>query len=42
MSEKKAAEAIEQDNSVRKLFEGKNFVFVSTIMKDGTPHTTPG
>jgi PPOX class probable F420-dependent enzyme len=38
---RKAAEAVEQDNFVRKLFEGKNFVFVSTIMEDGTPHTTP-
>jgi PPOX class probable F420-dependent enzyme len=29
------------DPSIRKLFEGKNFVFVSTLMKDGTPHITP-
>jgi PPOX class probable F420-dependent enzyme len=29
------------DPSIRKLFEGKNFVFVSTLMKDGYPHTTP-
>jgi hypothetical protein len=27
-----------KDPSVRRLFEGKNFVFVSTLMKDGTPH----
>jgi len=27
--------------SISKLFEGKNFVFVSTLMKDGTPHITP-
>jgi PPOX class probable F420-dependent enzyme len=27
--------------SIRRLFEGKNFVFVSTLMKDGTPHITP-
>jgi PPOX class probable F420-dependent enzyme len=29
------------DPSIRKLFEGKNFVFVSTLMRDGTPHITP-
>src|ERR687888_2367822 len=29
------------DPSIRKLFEGKNFVFVSTLMNDGYPHTTP-
>ena len=27
--------------SIRKLFEGKNFVFVSTLMSDGRPHITP-
>src|SRR5215475_11800925 len=27
--------------SISKLFEGKNFVFVSTLMKDGTPHIRP-
>jgi PPOX class probable F420-dependent enzyme len=27
--------------SIRRLFEGKNFVFVSTLMKDGTPQITP-
>jgi PPOX class probable F420-dependent enzyme len=25
----------------RKLLEGKNFVFLATINKDGTPHLTP-
>jgi PPOX class probable F420-dependent enzyme len=30
-----------RDPSVRRLFEGKNFVFVSTLMKDGTPHLSP-
>ena len=30
-----------KDPSVRRLFEGKNFVFVSTLMKDGTPHLSP-
>ena len=30
-----------KDPSIRKLFEGKNFVFVSTLMDDGTPHLTP-
>ncbi len=29
------------DPSIRRLFEGKNFVFVSTLMRDGTPHITP-
>jgi hypothetical protein len=29
------------DPSIRKLFEEKNFVFVSTLMRDGTPHITP-
>ena len=29
------------DPSVRRLFEGKNFVFVSTLMEDGTPQITP-
>ncbi len=27
--------------SIRRLFEGKNFVFVSTLMRDGTPQITP-
>ena len=30
-----------KDPSVRGLFEGKNFVFVSTLMKDGTPQLSP-
>jgi PPOX class probable F420-dependent enzyme len=30
-----------KDPSVRRLFEGKNFVFVSTLMKDGTPQLSP-
>jgi len=29
------------DSSTRKLFEGKNLAFVSTLMKDGHPHITP-
>ena len=29
------------DPSIRKLFEGKNFAFVSSIMKDGYPQVTP-
>src|ERR687888_633202 len=29
------------DPSVRRLFEGKNFVFISSIMKDGSPQVTP-
>ena len=29
------------DPSIKRLFEGRNFVFVSTLMKDGTPHITP-
>jgi PPOX class probable F420-dependent enzyme len=30
-----------KDPLVRRLFEGKNFVYVSTLMKDGTPHLSP-
>jgi PPOX class probable F420-dependent enzyme len=30
-----------KDPSVRRLFEGKNYVFVSTLMEDGTPQITP-
>ena len=26
---------------IRKLFEDKNFVFLSSLMKDGSPHVTP-
>ena len=29
------------DPSIRRLFEGKNFAFVSTVMKDGYPQITP-
>jgi PPOX class probable F420-dependent enzyme len=29
------------DPSIKRLFEGKNFVFISTLMKDGTPQITP-
>jgi hypothetical protein len=29
------------DPSIRRLFEGKNFAFVSTVMSNGYPHTTP-
>jgi hypothetical protein len=29
------------DPSTAKLFEGKNFVFVATLMEDGSPQVTP-
>mgnify|MGYP003288280242 CR=1 FL=1 len=29
------------DPSIRKLFENKNFVFVASLMKDGSPHVAP-
>ena len=29
------------DPSIAKLFEEKNFAFLATLMKDGTPHVTP-
>ena len=29
------------DSAVRKLFEGKNFVYIASLMKDGSPHVTP-
>lgn len=29
------------DPSIAKLFEGKNFAFLATLMKGGTPHVTP-
>ena len=29
------------DPRIRKLFECKNFVFLSSLMKDGSPHVTP-
>lgn len=29
------------DPSFRKIFEDKNFVFLSSLMKDGSPQVTP-
>jgi PPOX class probable F420-dependent enzyme len=29
------------DDAIRKLFKEKNFVFMSTLMKDGSPQVTP-
>jgi PPOX class probable F420-dependent enzyme len=29
------------DSAVRKLFEGKNFVYIASLMRDGSPHVTP-
>jgi PPOX class probable F420-dependent enzyme len=29
------------DPSIAKLFEGKNFAFLATVMKDGSPQVTP-
>jgi PPOX class probable F420-dependent enzyme len=29
------------DPSIAKLFEGKNFAFIATLMKDGSPQVTP-
>ena len=29
------------DPSIAELFEGKNFAFLATLMKGGTPHVTP-
>ena len=29
------------DPNIRKLFESKNFVFLSSLMKDGSPQVTP-
>jgi len=29
------------DRRIRELFEGKNFAFLSSLMKDGSPHVTP-
>lgn len=40
MSDLKEGDKI-ADNAVRKLFEGKNFVFIASLMKDGSPHVSP-
>jgi PPOX class probable F420-dependent enzyme len=29
------------DPRIRSLFEGKNFAFLSSLMRDGSPHVTP-
>ena len=29
------------DGAIRKLFEGKNFVYIASLMRDGSPHVTP-
>jgi hypothetical protein len=29
------------DSAVRKLFEGKNFVYIASLMRDGLPHVNP-
>lgn len=29
------------DPRIREFFEGKNFAFLSSLMKDGSPHVTP-
>jgi len=29
------------DTSIRRLFEGKNLVFIASLMKDGSPQVTP-
>jgi PPOX class probable F420-dependent enzyme len=29
------------DPSIAEFFEGKNFAFLATLIKDGTPHVTP-
>lgn len=29
------------DPRIREFFEGKNFAFMSSLMKDGSPHVTP-
>jgi PPOX class probable F420-dependent enzyme len=29
------------NSSISKLFEGKNFAFLATLMKDGSPQVTP-
>src|SRR3954452_6008893 len=45
MSTKKKDERIQRldsitDPSIAKLFEGKNFAFLATLMKDGSPQVT--
>ena len=30
-----------KDEAAKKIFEGKNFAYVSSLMKDGSPHVTP-
>jgi PPOX class probable F420-dependent enzyme len=32
---------ITTDGAVRRLFEGKNLVYVASLMKDGSPHVAP-
>ena len=29
------------DSEVRKIFEGKNFVYIASLMSDGSPHVNP-
>jgi Pyridoxamine 5'-phosphate oxidase len=29
------------ESVVRKLFEGKNFVYIASLMRDGSPHVNP-
>ena len=29
------------DSAIRKLFEGKNFVYIASLMRDGSPHVNP-
>jgi hypothetical protein len=29
------------DSAVRKLFEGKNFVYIASLMRDGLSHVNP-
>jgi PPOX class probable F420-dependent enzyme len=41
MSSKRKGSSEKSDTSIAKLFEGKNFAFLATLMKDGTPHVTP-
>jgi PPOX class probable F420-dependent enzyme len=34
-------DSITDDPSIAKLFEGKNFAFLATLMKDGSPQVSP-